>query len=597
MNGWRRIWLVVLVAPIVAGAATAERWVRVATPEFTVVTPLPEAQAKAWSADFAQYVAALRGLLHSETRRFTPLTIVLFARERDFTRYRPLQANGKVQDVDGFFLRHESWAVAGLAGPDQSADVRRTIFHEGVHWFLSGTERPNPVWLEEGIAEVFSTFQVRKSDMEWGRPIDSHVVLLNYTRPLPLAELLSTARGDLFGDDSVRTSLVYAESWAFIHFLLFGKHSLPRDALPHFLDAMQAGALQEEAFRTAFGRTYADLDGLLADYLRGGAFFVRRMPLVPAPPATVQTATVGEVEDALGRLALAARRWEQAAAHGRAVVAAMPTDPRGHEVLGLVAKEQQQTDVAMSEFLAAIEAGTHDFLPFFEVGTMMQNEAFGATGLGTMEPGKARKAANYYERAINLRPRFALSYQNLAGVIGVAEPWSPEDRKFFELGAKLFPSDPMIRIGLAILTYRAGDVATARAQLTEILGNNELTTPTRNFARRLEDAWETHAVLTEVQQLTEAKKVNEALALVDRQLAGEIGRPLRVQLTAIQKELQTAAQAKALDDALQARRYVEARRIANEILESNAAPGLKAQVRRTLGELDRRKLGQSGSDN
>ena len=52
--------------------------------------------------------------------------------------------------------------------------MRRTIFHEGVHWFLSGTKTRNPVWLDEGLAEVFSTFRAEKDRAAWGQAIPEH---------------------------------------------------------------------------------------------------------------------------------------------------------------------------------------------------------------------------------------------------------------------------------------------------------------------------------------------------------------------------------------------------------------------------------------
>ncbi len=494
-----------LLLPLTAFGAKDDTWLRLSTPEFSVVTPLTEKQAKAWAAEFAQYVAALQSLFHTGGRKFTPLTVVLFARDRDFQRYRPLGQNGKAQEVGGFFFRLESWSVAGLAGAEQSADVRRTIFHEGVHWFLSATERPNPVWLEEGTAEVFSTFNVTRNTMEWGRAVDNHVALLNATRPIPLAQLFSTARSDLFGDDSLRTGIVYAEAWAFVHFLLFGKHNLPPGALGHFVTALQTGSLQDVAFRDAFGRNYEGMDELLDGYLRSGQYYVRRMPVVNVPPPVVQPATTLEVEDALGRLDFAARRFDDAAVHARAAIAAAPDDARGHEVLAVVLREQQQPEAARAEFALAIEKGTHDFLPFFEVGRAAHDAAIGDGG-GSIAPAGARAVANNYERAINLRPRFLPAYQNLASVIGVAEPWGKDDRDFLELGAKLFPDDALIRIGLAVLTHRGGDVPAAQKQLTEILARDDLKTSVRNFGRRLEDGWESQIVLTELQQLTEPRK-------------------------------------------------------------------------------------------
>src|SRR5206468_12384343 len=101
----------------------------------------------------------------------------------------------------------------------------------------------------------------------------------------------------------LRTGIVYAESWAFVHSLLFGKHPLPPGALTRFLAEMQKGALQEDAFNTAFGVNYAKMDTLLGEYLRSGRYYVRRMPLMNVPPPTVEPASTIDVDNALARLA------------------------------------------------------------------------------------------------------------------------------------------------------------------------------------------------------------------------------------------------------------------------------------------------------
>lgn len=584
--------LVLLLPGSALRAARAETWVKLVAPDFTVITPLPEKQAVAWAGQFAQYVAAQRSLFHAQQKILAPLTVVLFARDRDFHGYRPVGENGKPQEVDGFFLRHESWAVAGMAGSELTDELRRTIFHEGVHWFLSNLERQNPVWLEEGLAEVFSTFSVAKDQVNWGRQIDNHVALLRLERPLPLEQLFSTARSDLFGDDSVHTSLVYAESWAFIHFLLFGQHNMARDSLANFLHALQAGTSTEAAFRTAFGRSYADMDQLLAEYIGGGRYYVRSSALVTVEAPKIEPASAVEVANALARLAYAAHRWAEAEKHARAAIAAAPGDPRGHEVLALVLKEQDNADASNEAFQHAIEAGSKDFQPFFEVAMAAQNAAVGPGGLGTMPPADARRVANNYERAINLRPRFLPAYQNLAGVMGVAEPWGPADREFFEFGVKLFPRDPMILLGLAILSHRAGENAGAKAQLREVLAMEDLKTTTRNFARRLEDSWAGEEILVELKRLTDAKQTREALAFLERTLAADdLGSQLRRQLESAQQQLRYTAQVADLDAALRERRWKDARQIAHEVLESRASPGLKMQVRQTLERLDRQKLG------
>lgn len=581
----------ILLAPEARAASKSDSWQRLTTPEFTVITSLKEKEAAAWAAEFAQYVAALRIFFNVKEGRLSPLTVVLFARERDFEQYRPLGANGKPQAVAGFFLRHDSWAVAGLGGAQQDEEVRRTIFHEGVHWFLSGQERPNPVWLEEGLAEVFSTFDVAGNQAEWGRAIDNHVALLNHTEMLPLERLLYTAHGDLFGDDSMHTSIVYAESWAFVHYLIFGKHDIPRHAFADYAALAHSGISPDQAFVRAFGKTYKEMDRQLANYLGTGRYFMSHVPLVAAAAPQTAPATPLEVDDALGRLALAGRRWALAGTHARAAIAAAPDDPRGHEVLGFSLQGSGDAAGALAEFALATERGTRDFRPYFELASAAQTAGSVAIGSLTLSPAEARQVANRYEQAINLHAFFIPSYQNLAGVIPLVEPLTPEDRKFFEQGRRIYPGDSAIKLGLAIVTRREGDRAAARVLLDEVLAAETGAPGTRAYANRIDETWEQQDVMEELNRLVAARNFSGALALIDERLAHGVTAMMRTQLLIQRRQLQTAALSDQIQASLKEHRWADARRLLGEMIASDGSPPMKLQARRTLDDLDRRHLG------
>jgi tetratricopeptide (TPR) repeat protein len=585
-RGWAAIvaWFAACGATSVA---KEETWLRVTSPEFTLITSLNQKEATAWAGEFAQYVAALRSYFVNGQRQLAPLTIVVFAREKDFEKYRPLGSNGKPQEVAGFFARHESWAVAGLGSVDVSADTRRTIFHEGVHWFLSQQDRRNPVWLEEGLAEVFSTFDVTKTQAEWGKAIEPHVGLLRTTAGLPLEQLLFTAHDEIFGDDSLRTSLVYAKSWAFVHFLIYGKHGIPREALVTYADLAQSGMNPDEAFRRAFGKSYLQIDNLLDAYLRTGQYFITKQPLAAVPPPQIQVASKLEVADALGRLALMARRWSLAAEEARAVIAAAEADPRGHELLGFALKEDGDVPGALAEFRRAKECDSRDFAPYFELACAVQNAGGDGTGGVTLSGADARMAASNYERAINLNPRFLGSYQNLAGIVALIEPLNENDPQFLALGRKLFPRDAMIRIGQAVLVRRNGDREASRTILDGVLNTKAtIASNARAYAQRLDTAWEQQDIFGEVNRLAEAKLFTEAVALIDQRLEQGVSAYVRPLLVRSRQELQASATVQQLQRALEQRDWTEARRLASELASSNAPSSTRQQARRTLDQLD-----------
>ncbi len=568
-------------------------WLRVTTPEFVVITALKEKDALAWTSEFAQYVAALRVMFPKNTGA-SPLTIVLFSRESDFAKYRPLGADGRAMEVSGFFLRNLSWSVAGLGGSDFSQEVRRTIFHEGVHWFLSGTDRANPVWLEEGLAEVFSTFQVDKTSAKWGEVIPEHVALLRRHGLMPMERLLFTGREELFGKDTSHTGNVYAQSWAFAHYLLFGKHEIPTTAIGEYARLVGSDLGPDEAFRRAFGLEYKAVDQRLKEYIGGGTYFVRRRELAKFQAPTLEPASQIEVENALGRFAWSGNRWATAAAHARAAIALAPTDARGHDLLGLALKSSGDANGATAEFARAVDLGSTDAMSYFELALAEHKESEGGFGQGArMDGPTARRVVSRYEQAINLYPRMLPTYQNIAALIDLTDSVSADDRRFLEYGHQLWPQDGMILTGLAITDRRAGNLSAANEQLARVLATKTSDdAPAREFARRLQDSWEERDIITALEKLLDANKFAEAMAFIESQLEKGVSAAMRRQLLRVQEMTKHNLAMKQIEESLNTQQWSVSRKLITEFLNSDSAPGaMKSQVRRVLADLDRQRLG------
>lgn len=568
-----------------------ERWLKVTAPEFTVITSLREKEALIWAGEFSQFVAALQGFITVNPQRLPRLTMVVFARERDFARFKPLRENGSVIDAAGFFSRRPSWSVAGLAGGRMSDETRTTIFHEGTHWFLSGFELPNPVWLEEGLAEVFSTFTLDVKNVSWGRAIEPHVQALQLLNPMPLEHLLFLAQDNLHAEGdagSLRAGMAYAQSWAFVHYLIFGQRDVPKGSLVDYVRRLRT-AHPDEAFRQAFGGSYAEVDKKLREYLRGGRYYVAKLPLATLPPLTAQPASVAEVEDALARLRMAGRRHREAEENVQRAIAAAPDNPRVYELQGELAQELGDEAAAHAAYQKAIDKGSTDFRPYFELAAAEHARANESDGsVRHLTPEAARAIANRYERAINLNPRHRPAYQGLAGLVERVPPGNTEDARFLELGLKLYPDDGMIRLGLAVIAKREGDAERARALLNEVLGATTNPPHVNAYARRLETAWLQHDVFGQVDTLAKEKKFAEAIAIVDEQLKGALDFPTRQRLQSRRDHLHVSQMLDEARTAMTERRWEAAREKFNAVLESNTSPILKSQVRRQLESISKR---------
>jgi tetratricopeptide (TPR) repeat protein len=564
------------------------QWLKITQANLTIITSLPEPQAVARASEFAQYVAALGAYFNGRPVELTPLTMVVFADRGDFRNHRPLDKEGRPEWVGGFFLRHESWAVIALPA-SATDDVRHTMFHEGTHWFTDGTGTPTALWVNEGMAEVFSTFRIEDGQACWGRVLPQHVKLLQAQKSEPIEDVVSASR-DLLARDEKRTSVFYAESWAFVHMLLFGDTSMPRDGLAAYNRALAAGVNADAAFATSFGVTYDEMDEQLSRYLREGKRLVVRQPLTLVAPLHAEPASATDVDEAMGRLALAGHRYAEAIERGQAMAARVPSDPRGHTLLAVAQRERGETAAALGEFALAVRYGATDFQPYLELGNAVQNEV---TDRGADLSGSdARRAADYYEQAIDRYDRFEGAYANLGGLMGLVEPMQERDVAVLRAGGHRFPENPMISLGLAQWYFRSHDRTAAHALLAEVMmRTTNASTPVAKFARQLESMWDNQEFSEHVAALVTEKNYDQALELIDRRPVVGTDLSLSLQLMTLHRDVQSAREVNRLNEAIARAEWGEAHRLGQAIVASDATPIVKANVKRILATLERREQG------
>ncbi|HYM21646.1 MAG TPA: DUF1570 domain-containing protein, partial [Vicinamibacterales bacterium] len=197
------------------------------------------------------------------------------------------------------------------------------VFHEYTHVLLHNGVQGMPVWLNEGLAEYFSTFRLRAGDREAliGSARPEYVGLLR-ERFVPLADLLSVDHTSPMYNERDRQSIFYAESWALTHYLLVDRQA--GKALNAYLEAKD---FSPEALASALGTTTPELELELRRYVQHPAFMAVRYALpekiaVDAPeqarmldPAEAE-ARLGELQIRVGRVAEAAPRIEAAVKAG-----------------------------------------------------------------------------------------------------------------------------------------------------------------------------------------------------------------------------------------------------------------------------------------
>jgi len=97
-------------------------------------------------------------------------------------------------------------------------------------------------------------------------------VLLLRDHFIPLADLVKVDHKSPLYNESARSSIFYAESWALVHYLLLGEQQKYGSHAGGFVAALAGGASFEDASQRQLGLTGDQLQQLLTRYIRGDMF-------------------------------------------------------------------------------------------------------------------------------------------------------------------------------------------------------------------------------------------------------------------------------------------------------------------------------------
>lgn len=577
-------FLGLLLAPLIADAGP---WIKVTAPHFTLYSNTSGGTALKSANDLQVFITALALIIPVDEAALPPLTIILFQKKKEFLPFRPLAPNGKPRDVAGYFCRMPNWAVFALNAETLNAESRRTIYHEAVHWFRSANEGPRPMWLEEGLAEVFSTFVVTpKKEVLWGEQIPAHARLLAMERALPLRSLLAVTHTDPLFNEDLRTGVFYAGSWAFVHYLLFSKDASERPLLTEFLNAIQSGKSTDELFQAAFQTDHEGMDKRLHHYTHTGQYVVRRAPRPAETSAlTAAPASAFEVQVAEARLAVGSKQVDLATRHAQAAAQLDPESPVPHELLGYAADAANQPDAMVAAFEEAARRKSRDHHVHFTLGNQIVRAGTSLSLWVRLSPQEARRAVDHFEMSVNCRRNHLPSFQNIARLMNLCERSGPADRAFLELGRQQYPTDGEILIGLATLDWKDGAFAKARQDLERLLLAPAPPEPVVRNATHLLAQWSRQDRLTALQRQVEAGKLPEALTAMDAALAGDLDRDERAQLILLRRNVAADLLQTRITTALRSNQLPEAHVLIARLLDSDAPESAKRSARALLDKI------------
>ena len=456
------LFLAFLAAPAVALPRKNDPWIQLRTQHFTFFSNASERATRKIAGDLEQLRSALAQLNPGlELTSPVPTWIYIFKDTSSFRPYQPLY-QGRPRPVDGYFFPHPYGNYVAI-NADPRNNATNVVYHEYLHHILGNNYPGLPLWLNEGLAEYYSTFTVAGDEAKLGVPVLGHVAWLLDNAILPLRDLVSMDHESPGYNEGIRQGAFYAESWALAHYLLSKPDRRERTA--QYLRDLFDGVPGDQAFEKAFG-DLAVLERDLRAYVRRAVFDLQRLPIAEAGAAKVEVAPLAwpDVLYRLGEMLLNNGSPEQRAEaekHFRTALEAQPKHGPATAGLGRLAEDADRTAEARTLYAQAAQLAPDDFFIQYLYGRSLLEP--------TPEPGGAPRAEAALRQAVKLRPDFAEGWGRLAQALSYQSPLPPDAVSIFETAWRLMPAREDFAFNLALLYAQTGQRAHAQTLIDKVL--------------------------------------------------------------------------------------------------------------------------------
>lgn len=437
-----------------------------------------------------------------------PVSVYFFDDTRDFLAYTPIAVRSEKRTA-GFYLRRPDRGVI-VVSPQWDADFsRRLIFHEYVH-HLTDVAGDNPaLWYTEGIAELLSTITTEGKWLKIGLHIPEHVAELQQNRWIPLAALFAVDHASSSYNESERSGMFYAESWAMMHYWYFGDLDLTpaqirgRDLFFNYIRSEGENgdpAVRERLFRLATGLTYETMQTKLERQMHGGTYRWSKIPRPALPPSSsyaVRPMSRDEIREQLAALDLRINRSSLGKLALLDAIGKNPSDYRALEVLGMDAQMNDDDNEARERWEKALAAGSHNPAIAHELAEIEDRAWLSRFDFDyRMPPATAEHIRQLVHRSLAEAPQQWRGYEILAWVEAAAEKPSIKEINLVQAHMADIPNPDHAWLALAMIRVRFGDFATARQIIEKLRASSQRTTILHPCSV-LEDYIKEHAAETE----------------------------------------------------------------------------------------------------
>jgi len=342
---------VCLASPI---GLTTSRWTGQATAHFALFTPEPNAGAHELleRLERTRLFFEKMGWASKDLKR--PLSILAFGSEKEFDAYRPNPA------AFAFYqrTREGDFVLMRSLEPEHYS----VVVHEYTHFIVEHSGLKLPLWLNEGLADFYSTMESREAQVIVGTPPPGREATLHGHDWIDWHTLVGVDHQSPYYRQADKMMLFYAQSWAFVHLLALNTEYA--DKFRGFLGNIPGNSTAEDTLSSTYHKSLQDLGSETEEHVKAKRLTPRAVD-IDIRPGILQSAEVADsgkqAEFALADVqALNPNGQEEAKTRLAMLAAKYPDDPSAEESLGFLAMRSGLKAEAEEHFEHAVKNHSTD---------------------------------------------------------------------------------------------------------------------------------------------------------------------------------------------------------------------------------------------
>ncbi len=347
---WRSMRIYTLAFLAVLSAQGAEKLMVYESDHFELITDGPKGRAQEILGQFERVRSFFMRVMVLQDPLVKP-RIVVFGSEKEFREYSPNEI------AAAYYVGMPNRDMIAIGGTQREDDNRKAV-HEYLHMLNRQTELNLPLWLNEGIAELYSTIQPTGKKIQVGAPISNHMLLLR-NEWLDLEQVIDVDHASPIYNRRAHAGSFYAMSWALTHML-----SLSADYKAGYgkvTSGIAAGKSTAELLPAIYGKNLKQIEADLRRYIQNNSVMTLIFDLQfdksydKIPP---REASAYEWGMAQADLLAGTSKYDAARIRLEALTKGEPTRPEAWESLAFLhwmARQENHEKLSAAAFLKAQE--------------------------------------------------------------------------------------------------------------------------------------------------------------------------------------------------------------------------------------------------